>query len=192
MRLFLAGLVPDVLQAEMYAQLAAARRAASQARWVPSGQLHLTLAFLGEVEASRVPTLVSALQPVALRHSAVQLWLRGAGTFGRPHQPDVLYAKLAGEVEGLRALEKEVEAALSPWATEGKPAPFHPHLTLARARGRQGDAALSRCVRALREQLFGSFRLEQLVLFQSVLGPGGARHTPVVEFPLGSASAAHV
>ena len=195
MRLFLAGPLPDALQAEVFSLLTAARRAAPQARWVRPGQLHLTLAFLGELEASLVPALLEALQPVALRHGAVQLWLRGAGGFGRPRQPDVLYAGLAGDVEALRALQADVQQALRPWAaaaTEAADSPFRPHLTLARARARHGDAALGRCMRSLREQLFGHFLLDKLVLFQSQLGPAGARHTPLAEFALASAAVAQV
>ncbi|MGO8970913.1 MAG: RNA 2',3'-cyclic phosphodiesterase [Myxococcaceae bacterium] len=194
LRLFVAGPLPDALQAQLFATLAATRRAASQARWVRPGQLHLTLDFLGEVDDSALPSLVDALRPVGSRHPALQLWLRGAGCFGRPHQPEVLFAELAGDVPGLGALEADVHEALQKWkrppAEQASPA-FHPHLTLARARGRRGDAALGRCQRALREQLLGGFLLERMVLFRSQLAQGGARHSPLVEFPLGSTAAAH-
>ncbi len=191
MRLFLAGPLPEALQGELFSLLTAARRAASQARWVPPGQLHVTLAFLGELDGSVVPGLVEALGPLALRHGPVQLWVRGAGSFGRPRHPDVLYAGLVGDVDGLQVLRADIQQTLRPWAsptTEAVGSTFHPHLTLARARGRHGDGALGRCVRSLREQLFGHFQLDKLVLFQSQLGPGGARHRPLAEFALANAA----
>ncbi|MGO9828977.1 MAG: RNA 2',3'-cyclic phosphodiesterase [Myxococcaceae bacterium] len=187
MRLFVAGPLPDALQAQVFAALAAVRRAASQAAWVRPGQLHLTLSFLGEVDDSAVPALVDALRPVGRRHRAPQLWLRGAGCFGRPHRPDVLFAELAGDVQGLHSLQADVQEALRVWQPPkpgAVPPAFRPHLTLARARGRQGDAALGRARRSLREQLLGDFLLERLVLFSSTLGPAGAQHTPVAEFSL--------
>ncbi len=177
----------------MFSALTASRRAAPQVRWVRAGDLHLTLAFLGELDGAVLPSLAEALRPVAPRHPSVQLWLRGAACFGRPHQPEVLYAEVAGNLEGLGALEADVRQALRPWRP---PAPlaasaFHPHVTLARARGPHGDVALRRCQRTLRERLLGGFLLDRLVLFRSELGAGGARHTPLVEFVLGNAAAAH-
>ncbi len=192
MRLFLAGPLPNALQAAVFSALAPARRAAPQARWVRPGQLHLTLAFFGETETSRVPSLVDALREVAARHPAPVLGLQGAGCFGRPHQPHVLFAELTGELDALRALASDVRATVgASLLEEASGAPFQPHLTLARARSRQGDGALSRCRRALRGQAFGGFVLERMVLYQSELQPSGAKHTPLADFALGDSAAAH-
>jgi len=191
LRLFVAGRLPDALQAHVYDALSAARRAASQARWVQPGTLHLTLAFLGEQDPAAVPVVAQALQAVTTRHPAVQLWLRGAGCFGRPHQPEVLFAELSGDLAPFQALQADVQQSVQPWLPGPVPADhaFHPHLTLARARGRRGDAALARCQRVLREQILGSFLLERLTLFQTELTATGARHTGLAEFPLGSTTA---
>jgi 2'-5' RNA ligase len=192
-RLFLAAPLPDGLQSTLFLALTAARRAAAQARWVRPGQLHLTLAFFGETAAADVPSLVDALRPVGARHAPPRLGLRGAGCFGRPHAPSLLFAELDGDLQGLRLLELDVRSAVGLQRVAGGPSreAFHPHLTLARARSRQGDAALRRCQRALRHQALGTFLLERLALFQSELGSAGPAYTPLAEFPLGAAAAAH-
>ena len=59
MRLFLAGPLPDAVQAEVQTAVESVWRAARQVRWVPPGQLHLTLAFLGEQSPSALPALVA-------------------------------------------------------------------------------------------------------------------------------------
>jgi 2'-5' RNA ligase len=190
LRLFLAGPLPEALQADVFAALLAARRAASQARWVPPGQLHLTLAFLGETDGADVPSLVEALRPLGQRHGALMLGLEGAGCFGRPHEPSVLFAELKGDVPGLRKLEADVRGTLGPGRlADAKP--YHPHLTLARSGSRQGDAALGRCRRALRGQALGAFLLDRLVLFQSELSTSGSLHTPLAEFALDAGASAH-
>jgi RNA 2',3'-cyclic 3'-phosphodiesterase len=193
LRLFVAGRLPDALQAHVFEALSAARRAASQARWAKPGALHLTLAFLGEHDAAVLPALVQALQAVAPRHPAVQLWLHGAGCFGRPHHPEVLFAEVSGDLAPLQGLQADVEEALQPWRPGPRTAAqaFHPHLTLARARGRTGDVALARCQRALRGQVLGGFLLEGLTLFRSELTATGAQHTGLAEFPLGATATAH-
>jgi RNA 2',3'-cyclic 3'-phosphodiesterase len=188
LRLFLAGLLPEALQAAVFSALTAARRAACQARWVRPGQMHVTLAFFGETAAADVPSLTEAVRAVAPQHGPARLSLQGVGCFGRPHQPSVLFAELAGEVAALSALEADVRRAVGPVrrATAAEQA-FHPHLTLARAQGRHGDAALARCLRALRAQGFGDFVLDRLSLLESRLLPTGSLYTPLSEFPLGRA-----
>jgi 2'-5' RNA ligase len=184
LRLFLAAPLPVPLEADLLTALAPVRRAAAQVRWVRPGQFHLTLAFLSEVPAPEVGALIEAIHPVAARHAGPSLDLSGAGCFGRPHQPEVLYARLAGDLPGLQNLAADVRSVL------GVGDDFHPHLTLARARGRHGDAALARCQRALRHLIFGRFTLDRMVLFRSELRSTGPEHTPLAEFPLGTAPAA--
>ena len=193
MRLFLACPLPDDVQSALFLALTGPRRAASQARWVRPGQLHLTLAFLGEREASAVPLLVEALRPVGTRHVPLLLGVKGAGCFGRPHSPNVLFAELGGDVAALCSLAADVRAALGtlPFGDESAAQPFHPHLTLARARGRGGDAALSRCRRALRDRALGAFVLERLALYRSELLATGRRYTELADFPLGASASAH-
>jgi 2'-5' RNA ligase len=185
-RLFLAGAPPHGLQSTIFEALKGERRAASQARWVRPGQLHLTLAFFGEMDAREVTSLVESLGPLGLRHSPTCLELKGAGCFGRPHAPSVLFAELEGDVAGLRALAADVRAVVGTPSVGGQtPAEaFHPHLTLARARSRQGDAALSCCQRALRQRALGAFVLERMVLCQSQLLPTGSLYTELAHFPL--------
>jgi len=193
LRLFLAGPLPDDVQANVFLALTAARRAASQARWVRPGQLHLTLAFLGEQEAARVPGFIEALRPLGPRHAPLLLRLQGAGCFGRPHTPEVLFAEVAGETAALDALAADARQALSllPLA-QAKPAQaFRPHLTLARARGRHGDASLSRCLRALRDRPLGAFVLGRLVLYQSETLPSGSRYSEVADVALGASASVH-
>jgi len=193
LRLFLAGPLPDALQSALFLALTGERRAASQARWVRPGQLHLTLAFLGETEASAVPLLADALRPLGMRHAPLLLGLQGTGCFGRSHAPNVLFAKLDGDVASLHALATDARTVLGalPLSPTAAVEPFYPHLTLARARGRHGDAALSRCQRALRERNLGTFVLGRLALYQSELLPTGSRYTELADCPLGLSEGAH-
>jgi RNA 2',3'-cyclic 3'-phosphodiesterase len=187
-RLFLAGPLPVLLQESVLARLAVVRRAAPQANWFKPGQLHLTLVFLGETPAPDVAPLVERLAPVGKRHPALPLALRGAGVFGPTHHPTVLFAQLAGDTDGLQALAADVRSALGALPDEK---PFHPHLTLARARARRGDAALGRCQKFLRALDLGAFLLDRLVLFQSELQGVVRRYTPVAEFLLAAGQSVH-
>jgi 2'-5' RNA ligase len=62
---------------------------------------------------------------------------------------------------------------------------FSPHLTLGRVKGPKKSGALVERIREAREAAFGSFRVDELVLFESRLGPRGSTYTVVARFPLG-------
>ena len=99
-------------------------------RWTGPEQWHVTLRFLGSVEASEAVDALSSM-----RHPPVSARLGSAtGRFGR--------AVLHVPVDGLESL---AAAVVSVTAEVGRPVedrPFHGHLTLARSRERRGSREL--------------------------------------------------
>jgi RNA 2',3'-cyclic 3'-phosphodiesterase len=137
--------------------------------------LHLTLAFLGSVEGSRVPDLERILTGVA--------WRRAECRFREPlflpaHGKRRVVALELDDPSGtLRRLQGEVSAGL---AAEGlyepEKRPWLPHVTVARFR-RPGHPF------SLQNVNIGPFGVVRMVLYSSHLKPGGAVHTPLAEFP---------
>src|SRR5699024_6699879 len=117
MRLFAAIRPPGFVLEHLDGALAALRSGAGdRLRWVPPEQLHLTVAFYGEMLASAVAGWGS-----------MQLSLRGAGSFSSRN----LWVGVAGEVARLRLLM--TDCAQAPLAeSEPERAP-RPHLTVARS-----------------------------------------------------------
>jgi 2'-5' RNA ligase len=183
-RAFLAGALPESLTVRLAQRLEPVRAATPQARWVPAKSLHLTLVFLGEIDAGAVPDLAAAFDAVAHRHAPMALRIAGPHTFGPPRRPRVLVAELGGEVAALGALCDDALREARQWVTLERDRPFHPHVTLARARSAGGDPLLGRCKTALAESLSGEFVLERLTLFRSEMPPGGASHTPLAAWLL--------
>ena len=60
--------------------LAALPRRGLNARWVPAEELHITLRFLGDVAAGRVPDVIDALSRV--RRPSFSVEVDGLGSFG--------------------------------------------------------------------------------------------------------------
>lgn len=184
-RLFVA--VP-IASADLRGRLSAAGRAATEGcdvKHVPEGQLHVTLKFLGDVDESRIAPATSALGEAALGIRAFVLAWRGLGVFPARGAPRVVWAGCdAGEAE-LRALADRVGevCALAGFPRETRA--FRPHLTLARVRERGAARDLVSRVSHASETPFGGEEVRALVLFRSVLGPDGARHTRLAESALG-------
>ena len=62
--------------------------------------------------------------------------------------------------------------------------PFHPHITVGRARGVLPPAWGDRFVRALSGRHFGEVPVPKITLYESRLAPGGAVYAIARDFPL--------
>lgn len=98
--------------------------------------LHLTLAFLGEVAADRIPDLISVLR--VPRGPAGTLAL---DRFGRFRVPRIVWAGPSAPVSWLDALHASLWRDLSRLGLRPPDEPFRPHVSLLR---KAGDGDLSR------------------------------------------------
>jgi 2'-5' RNA ligase len=126
--------------------------------------------FLGHVEgavAERIADGVSAAAPPAF-----DVALGGLGTFRRARMARVVWLGLAEGVAGIGELVAlvEAESVRAGLAPEGRK--FHAHLTLARARDRDG-APLPELPEPPR---LASWKATELILYRSHLGRGGSSY----------------
>jgi RNA 2',3'-cyclic 3'-phosphodiesterase len=163
---------------------ALARVQARVPRWAGAEGLHVTVAFLGEVDDVVVPDLERAVAGVAGAHAPLALRFAGGGSFGNPRRPRVLWVGVTGDVPRLAAVQRDLDGALRPFGYAPEERPFHPHLTLARARDPRGDAALGAAAEMLGEQDFGTAIVDALVLYRSDRSSKPARYTAVARLPL--------
>lgn len=172
-RLFIGLALDEELRRSM--DDAASRVGLSGFRRTPPAQLHLTVRFLGATPVSRRRDVEAALARAAARHRPFELPVVGGGTFGPPGAPRVAWIGVDDTGASLGALVAAVEDELSTVGFEREPRPYHPHITLGRARGRATvDEAALRGVPRL-----GTLRVHELVLFRSDTDPAGARYTPL-------------
>ncbi|AUY50231.1 RNA 2',3'-cyclic phosphodiesterase [Streptomyces sp. CB01881] len=136
MRLFVAVLPPVEALQGLYDAVEPVRGlpGADRLRWTTVEGWHLTLAFLGEVPAERLPELEAGLAGVAEVHAVHRLRIAGAGRFG----DRVLWAGVEGQTWALRRLAEAVNEATADVIGEVDAFTFHPHLTLARAGSSRG------------------------------------------------------
>lgn len=162
-----------------------ADRSAPGARvtWLTLERLHLTITFIGEVDASLGAAVASSLKP-AVRIAPFTLRLGGLGAFPARGRPRALWVGVEEGRDELVALEREVTARLSRLGIPHEDRPYTPHLTLARVREASGlrtSLLLNGLERAGR---LGATRIGAITLFESRLGPGGPRYAPIIKTPL--------
>jgi len=184
-RLFLA-VDPSPAQREAIRELQATLRRdtglARALRWSPPEQMHLTLAFLGDVPRDQRAAVVRAAAFAASR-SAPFAW-RPARLDGFPSARRARVAWLGleeGDV-GMIALRRAVVTALADQGVPpGDARAFTPHLTIARSR-RGRSVTLPEIAASTPRATAGHLRL-----IRSVLGSGGARHDLLARLPFGAA-----
>lgn len=185
MRLFVALDVPEELAHEVGRRAAEARRELPQARWVAPDSVHLTLAFLGERDVAVLPVLHDHLVPAFAGVAPFELRLRHGGTFPPQRPARVAWVGVdAGDV--LLDLSRRVQGALQralSFTPERRG--FNPHLTVARCKKPWGRREVDRFERHFRGPIGRPFEVTEGVLYESVLGPGGARHRALQRYPLG-------
>lgn len=179
-RLFIAIEIPDDLKKA----LAHLRTDIPGARWVPPEQIHLTLAFLGDVEETVAERLKGELSHI--RILPFKLRLAGTGCFPDRRRPRVLWVGLEPEPR-LHDLAAAVHAALLACGIPQEERPFSPHITLARLKlpaSREVPLFLSQEP----HRTLPPFPVHEFILFQSRLTSAGAVHSPIRRFPLGASA----
>src|SRR5258707_14276616 len=76
-------------------------------RWVPLEQIHLTLAFLGEISSDSLCEMEPVLEKICGACAPLRLRLEGLGCFPNPARPRVVWLGLAGDLEPLQALQTQ-------------------------------------------------------------------------------------
>ena len=151
-------------------------------RWTDPAAWHLTLAFLGDVEASAVPDLAAAVREAAGRHDPMRLPAGGAGAFPGPARARVAWYGIADPQSRLADLARELGVALR----VGVGDPFRPHVTLARARRAPVD--LRRWITdATVAAPSTTIAVERLELLRSHVGREPAAYETLASMPLADA-----
>ncbi len=168
-RLFFAFWPTD---ATRQALLAASRSAvlACGGRPVAPGNLHVTLAFLGNVDPSRLDAVQDAGaqlagRPLTFVFDRVMSWRKHAVLVATAADPDAAGAALAARLWRL----------LAPHGFEADPRPYRPHVTLARK-------VATNVLESLPEPVVWTVR--EIALVRSESAPAGVHYRVLTRWPL--------
>jgi 2'-5' RNA ligase len=157
----------------------------AEVRWTNPEKVHLTLKFFGNIEESRIDAIFKSIEEPLAKTSPFSLKVRGVGAFPHLKNPRVIWVGLVDEREVLTSLQKQIEAQLEKIGFQPENRPFHPHLTLGRMKSSRGKGDLVGRMERHREEEFGDFQVERIVLFKSDLKPLGPTYTSLGELRLG-------
>ena len=181
MRLFIGiPLSPEVIQ-ELAALTEQLKSPADGLRWPAPEGWHITLQFLGSTSTDQYECVVPALRRIRQAPFEIQLepprFFDNAGVF-------FAGVKLSPALTGLQQVVTE---ATTPCGFPAEERPYHPHITLARAKG--GRASL----KALKSRVattteFSGFVAREFLLYESFPGRGGSQYEIRERFGLADAT----
>ena len=163
-RLFIGIEIPD----DVGHALSLLRGGLPGARWIDPENYHLTLRFIGDIEAGLAHEIVSMLERVSRRPFEIRL--DGLSSFGG-RKPRAIVASVASS-PSLLELQAELERLMQRVGLDPEGRKYTPHVTLARLR----DTSSRQVADYLAARgLFRSapFRVERFVLFSSRASVGG-------------------
>ena len=147
-------------------------------RWTAPEQWHITLQFFGDLDEQQIGLLKRDFRAIRLPEATVRL-----EALGRFPSKGILFAA-AERSSSFLALYEAFKSGVGSW----KPAsvsslPFHPHVTLARSKGRVGGKTLEKLSFPALPQYGAavSWQTGKSALYESCLGPNGAQYRLLAE-----------
>jgi 2'-5' RNA ligase len=165
------------------------RQGVPAARWVDPAGLHLTLAFLGELDDARLAEVAPAVAEAAADAEPFALTIGGLGTFGAPRVPRVVWAGVGGALRPLGELHQRLRTALVRRGFAVEARPYSPHLTLARVAAPLPPEQLNRLAElvadaTLRPTHATVIAVDSISVMKSELTRPVARYTRLAAVPL--------
>jgi RNA 2',3'-cyclic 3'-phosphodiesterase len=160
-------------------QLALARGGVVGARWLELEDYHITLRFIGDIDARAArdieETLGDIRRPKALVRFEELSWFGG-------DKPRAIVAKVKAD-PALMDLQAEHERRFRRIGIEPETRKYTPHVTLARLRGVR-QAAVANYLAERGALIADSFAAERFVLYSAREGSGGGPYVVEAAYPL--------
>lgn len=173
-RLFVGLALPTAIRETLARALDDWRRQLPEVHWEEPEALHITLQFVGNFPAARLPEMEGGLARVKARSFALRC--AGTGAFPDPKRPRLVWAGVAGAPE-LTQLAAAIAIALAPLGITAEARPFVPHISLARI---QHAGALRGWTIEPTRPLWGEGEVTGFQLFKSVAGAPRAQRYPAL------------
>ena len=161
------------------------RAASADVTWVAPHNMHLTVKFLGEVAAEKIPQVCEAVAEAVADTEPFDLEIRGVGAFPNTARPRTIWLGIGAGEEQLEALAKQIDLALRKIGFPREERRFHGHLTLGRVRRPSPAlAALTALLKNKSDFAAGLTPIDEVVVFSSQLSPAGPTYEALSRAPL--------
>ncbi len=188
-RTFIALEMNENLQSHLTGVIRQVAQALPNLNWVNPSSIHLTLAFLGELNAARLEQAMQVAETVSQQVKPFSYHLTRVGIFGPPRQPRVIWMGIAEKSGSLSRLHRILKQELELHGFETDDRPFSPHFTLARVKNPLSSDELQRLQDILTGKQHGlissdEYPVQNINVMKSELLRSGPHYTCLKAYPL--------
>lgn len=154
-------------------------------RWCTEHQLHITLKFLGDVRDAQISKVCDAAATASAAIEPFAIHVQGLGCFPGPRNPRVLWCGVEDPTQSSRRWVELADPLFADLGFAPENRAFTPHLTLGRSKSTAGGRVMQAVLETATPPQTPDMPVKQVVVFESRLGPGGARYKALSTIPLG-------
>ncbi len=180
LRTFIALPIDDALRRRLVGLQQELCEIGAEVKWVEPENLHVTLLFLGEVDALEVVEICRTVSGVADLKEPFPLAIAGLGAFPNLRRPRTLWVGVEDGRDQLVALHHALEdSLLRVGAYRREERAYTPHVTLGRVTGEHVPSSLLGRLKREADWQGGTLAVREVHVMSSELTPDGPRYNVV-------------
>ncbi|MFQ5862219.1 MAG: RNA 2',3'-cyclic phosphodiesterase [Candidatus Brocadiales bacterium] len=161
------------------------KEAGGDVRWVDTGNIHVTLKFLGYIEDTNLSLVKDIIQEAVSGLKSFCVEFEGVGAFPRLERPRVVFISIKDTSGSLSKINSRLEEKFfTKLGIEKENRRYSPHLTIGRVKSTKNVGPLVRLMTRHSADSFGEERVKGVVLMRSQLSPKGPTYTKLECFNL--------
>lgn len=143
----------------------AAKKKGVPVKWVPKENFHITLCFLGQVDEDRIEGMIEKIETTLKNFSPIEIEVKGAGAFPDLQHGRHIWLGVKAKKDLMDMVASIKESLRDDFDLDQRS--FTPHITLGRLKNRSN---LKDLLSPLDGKKFGKMKVEEVVLYESLLG----------------------
>ncbi len=185
MRTFLAAEIESKVNDKIIDFISRFRQMDRSVKWGKAETNHITIYFFGEVEEKNIGGLEGTVSHALEQITPFEASLAGISAFPSMKGPRVFWIGIENKTDELKNIFKSIKADLpgNKINVNIESKDYTPHLTVGRVKGRCDPETIRR-LSDVSEKEFGSFVIDKIILYQSILKKEGPIYSPLKVFEL--------
>jgi RNA 2',3'-cyclic 3'-phosphodiesterase len=152
-------------------------------KWTSVGNIHITLAFLGDTHESLINALITMLSEKCRGYGKYSLTLKGCGLFRSFNDPRIIWTGIEPS-DRLIQLNESIMDGLKRLNIKMEDRPYNPHLTLGRIKHLNDKDLLKTLIDRFQNTELQIVPVTDVILYESILLQSGPVYKPLAKFSL--------
>jgi 2'-5' RNA ligase len=175
-RTFIAIETPGPIRKDILSLQDRLKRSGADVRWEPEDKFHATVKFLGDVDETALPGVLTKIETVVVQHRACEVIFEKLGCFPDNKRPRVVWVGCSNPDGKLEALKSMLDNELRVFGFEIESRPFRPHITLGRIKSQNRIEHLISILENLTFEPHASV-VNKIFVMKSMLKPKGSEYS---------------